>query len=208
MGKQHHYYACKKKKKGLCDKKREDKDKLELYVTSCVVDFLSDKNNAEVAVTDVLNYYDKRTDENNLKSIKAKIAKANKEVEELTDAFVKAKNALLQKSIESKMNEYEQYLNDLYFQEAQLELERGYKITKKDLLDFIAELIKGDKNDKDYQRKIIDNLVTQVFVSDDDTVVYFNIRGGKNIETLNFEDVKSNISTLKSVQTQLPLARH
>ena len=208
MGKQHHYYACKKKKKGLCDKKREDKDKLELYVTSCVVDFLSDKNNAEVAVTDVLNYYDKRTDENNLKSIKAKIAKANKEVEELTDAFVKAKNALLQKSIEIKMNEYEQYLNDLYFQESQLELERGYKITKKDLLDFIAELIKGDKNDKDYQRKIIDNLVTQVFVSDDDTVVYFNIRGGKNIETLNFEDVKSNISTLKSVQTQLPLARH
>ena len=102
---------------------------------------------------------------------------------------------------------YEQYLNDLYFQEAQLELERGYKITKKDLLDFIAELIKGDKNDKDYQRKIIDNLVTQIFVSDDDTVVYFNIRGGKNIETLNFEDVKSSISSLKSVQTQLPLAR-
>ena len=51
----------------------------------------------------------------------------DKEVEELTDAFVKAKNALLQKSIETKMNEYEQYLNDLYFQEAQLELERGYK---------------------------------------------------------------------------------
>ena len=91
----------------------------------------------------------------------------------------------MQKTIETKMNEYEQYLNDLYFQEAQLELERGYKITKKDLLDFIAELIKGDKNDKDYQRKIIDNLVTQVFVSDDDTVVYFNIRGGKNIETLS-----------------------
>lgn len=85
-------------------------------------------------------------------------------------------------------------------------MERGYKITKKDLLDFIAELIKGDKNDKDYQRKIIDNLVTQVFVSDDDTVVYFNIRGGKNIKTLNFEDVKSSISSLKSVQTQLPLA--
>lgn len=208
MGKQHHYYACKKKKKCLCDKKREDKDKLELYVTSCVVDFLSDKNNAEIAVTDVLNYYDKRTDENNLKSIKTKIAKANKEVEELADAFVKAKNALLQKTIETKMNEYEQYLNDLYFQEAQLELERGYKITKKDLLDFIAELIKGDKNDKDYQRKIIDNLVTQIFVSDDDTVVYFNIRGGKNIETLDFEDVKSSISSLKGVQTQLPLARH
>ena len=207
LGKRHYYYTCKKKKKGLCDKKREDKEKLELYVTSCVIDFLSDKKNAEIAVSDVLNYYDKKTDENNIKSIKAKISKANKEVEELADAFVKAKSSLLQKTIETKMEEYEKYLSDLYFQEAQLELERGYKITKKDLLDFIAELIKGDVNDKDYQRKIIDNLVSQVFVSDDDTIVYLSIKGGKNIETISFEDFTKSKNSSKSVPTQLPLVR-
>ena len=105
------------------------------------------------------------------------------------------------------MKEYEKYLSDLYFQEAQLELERGYKITKKNLLDFIAELIKGDVNDKDYQRKIIDNLVSQVFVSDDDTIVYLSIKGGKNIETITFKDFTESKNSLKSVPTQLPLAR-
>lgn len=207
MGVQHHYYTCKKKKKGECDKKRENKEALELYVTSCVIDFLSDKNNAEVAVNDVLNYYEKKTDENNLKSITTKIANVNKEVEKLADAFVKSNNNLLQKTIETKMNELEKYLDDLYFQQAQLELERGYRITKKDLLDFIAELIKGDKNDKDYQQKIIDNLVSQVFVSDDKTIVYFNIKGGKKVETVSLEDTTTAISSTSGVQTQSPLPR-
>lgn len=107
------------------------------------------------------------------------------------------------------MEEYEVLLNDLYAQQAQLELERGYKLTKKDLLDFISLLLKGDKSDKDYQKKIIDNLVSQVYVSDDDTVVYFNIRGGKNVETekISLEDTNSALNSLKSVQTQLPPAR-
>lgn len=207
MGKKHHYYACKKKKKDACDKKREDKDKLELYVTTCVRDFLSDKANAEVAVTDVLNYYEKKTDEVNLKSINAKIAKANNEVKELADAFVKAKSELLQKTIENEMNEYEKLLNDLLYQQAQLELERGYKITKKDLLDFIDEILKGDVTDKEYQRKVIDNLVNQVFISDDKTICYFNIKGGKNIDTVTFEDTKPMLKNNSSVQTQLPLSR-
>ena len=102
------------------------------------------------------------------------------------------------------MSEYEVLLNDLETQKAQLELERGYKLTKKDLLVFIEELLKGDVNDKDYQKQIIDHLVSQVFVSDDNTVVYFNIRGGKDIEKMTIDDTKE---VVKKVQTQSPLAR-
>ena len=166
---------------------------------------MSNPENAETAVNDVLAYYDKRTDEQNLKSITAKIAKIRQEVSELTDAFVKAKSVLLQNSIETKMAEYEVLLNDLETQKAQLELERGYKLTKKDLLVFIEELLKGDVNDKDYQKQIIDHLVSQIFVSDDNTVVYFNIRGGKDIEKLTIDDTKE---VVEKVQTQSPLARH
>lgn len=183
--------------------KRENKDKLELYVTTCVRDFLSNPQNADIAVDDVLAYYDQRTDEQNLKSVNAKIAQVHKEVVQLADAFVKAKNALLQNSIEEKMSEYEVLLNDLETQKAQLELERGYRLTKQDLLTFIQEILKGDINDKDYQKQIIDHLVSQVFVSDDDTVVYFNIRGGKDIETLTIDDTKEAV---KKVQTQSPIA--
>lgn len=68
--------------------------------------------------------------------------------------------------------------------------------------------MKGDVNDKNYQKQIIDHLVSQVFVSDDDTIVYFNIRGEKDIEKMTFDDVKNTKNNMKSVQTQSPLASH
>ena len=208
LGRKHYYYACKKKKKGECTKRRENRDALEQYVTSCVMDFLSDVKNAEIAVTAVLEYYDNRTDVSNLKSIQAKISKAQKDVEDLADAFVKAKSALLQDTIEKKMQEYEALLDALTCQQAQLELERSYRITKEDLLGFIAELLKGDLNDKDYQRKIIDHLVSQVYVSDNDTVVYLNLKGGKTIEKVDLSATKAAVNNEKGVQTQLPPPRH
>ncbi len=68
--------------------------------------------------------------------------------------------------------------------------------------------MKGDVNDKNYQKQLIDHLVSQVFVSDDDTIVYFNIRGEKDIEKMTFDDVKNTKNIMKSVQTQSPLASH
>ena len=207
-GVKHYYYACKKKKKGECNKKREDKDNLEQYVTACVTDFLNNKNNTEIIVSDVLNYYEKRTDEQNLKSVRLKIANLRKDADQLADAFVKAKSELLRESIEKRMREYELLLDDLCSQKAQLELERGYSLTKNDLLDFIAELLKGDIHDKEYQRKIIDHLVSQVFVSDDHTVVYFNIKGGKNINRVSFEDTRTALNDVDRVRSQSSLPCH
>jgi len=203
VGVKHHYYICKNRKVHKCSKKRENKDMLEYNVVSNVVDFLSDKENAEYAVDNVINYRDSRLDERNLKSIQAKIANTQKEVEELTDAFVKAKSNLLQNSIEKKMQEYEILLNDLKYQEAQLELERGYRITKKDLLDFVNEFLAGDKNDKEYQRKVIDNLVNEVIVYDDNTVVIFNFTmSNRDADRVEHEDLEEALKDIVEVQTQ------
>jgi len=208
MGKQHNYYACKQKKKGGCGKRRESKDGLELYVTQCVIDFLSDKNNVDVVINDVLAHYEQRTGDDGLRGIEVKITKARQEVEELADAFVKAKSDLLQAAIEKKMGGLEVLLDDLLTRQARLQLERGLKITKKDLLDFIAELLQGDKHDKEYQRKIIDNLVSCVYIYDDMIVTYLNLKGGKVIEHICLDDTNTAVQGLEGVQTRFPPLRH
>ena len=101
-GKKYSYYTCKKRQKHECDKLRENKDNLESYVTSCVVNFLKDKKNAEMAVDDVFAYYEKRTDEDNLRSISARIANIQSEAEKLADAFIEEQVALLRKQIGDK----------------------------------------------------------------------------------------------------------
>ena len=53
----------------------------------------------------------------------------------------------------------------------------------------------------------LDHLVSQVFVSDDNTVVYFNIRGGKNIDKITIDDttvaIENNIKNVRPLT--LPL---
>lgn len=200
-GKKHYYYACKSRKKGTCDKSREGKDDLEQRVTQQVYDFLSDKKKAEKAANDTIAYYEKRTGDDGLKSIETRIAQAQAQVEDLTNAFIEAKSPLLRAGIEKKMSEYEILLADLQKHKAQILLERGRRFTAKDILTFVADLLKGNPADKDYQKKIIDNLVFMVYVYDDErikTVGYLDFGVDKNIEKVRLDETNAVIEHLKA----------
>ncbi len=62
-------------------------------------------------------------------------------------------------------------------------------------------------NDKEYQRKIIDNLVVKVLVGDGDTVVYINLSNTKEIENVRLEEMKTALEHIFGVQTLSPLAQ-
>ena len=105
------------------------------------------------------------------------------------------------------MADYEVLLNDLYTQKVKLEMERGYKLTKEDILGFVKGILKTNNIDKDFQKRIIDILVSKVIVYDGRAVVLFNIRGGKNVitEDVSIEDVQNAVNdTLNGVQSPTP----
>lgn len=118
------------------------------------------------------------------------------------NAFIEAKSPLLKQRIEKRMQEYEVLLADLEKLKAQLILERGQKLTEKDIVAFINMILQGDVNDLEFRRRLIDNLVYKVYVSDENTYIYFNIKGGKEIEEITFEDTIAALETVKGVQTR------
>lgn len=99
-------------------------------------------------------------------------------------------------------------LADLQAQKSQIELERVRQITKQQILAFVAELIKGEPTDKEYQRKIIDNLVFMVYVYDNEIVTYLNFGVDKAIERVRLDETNAAIEGLKNVQTLSPLLHH
>ena len=150
-----------------------------------------------MAVTDVINFYKKRTDEQNLKSIITQITNTKNKVQELTKVFIKAKNDLIRENIEKQVDKYEKSLNDLELQKAKLELERSFRTTKQDILDYIQVLLQGDVNDKEYQKSIIDNLVFQVTISDDNTLVVLNLNNDGNIDFVPLSDIEPILKETK-----------
>ena len=94
------------------------------------------------------------------------------------------------------MQEIEILIKDLSASKAQIELERGRKITKEKILDFIAEMLKCNPSDKAYQKLLIDNLVYKVFVYDKEIVTYL-IFGNKEIKEISPADNDKAIDELK-----------
>lgn len=142
-----------------------------------------------------------------MKSIEAQIRHAQDEAEQLTNAFILARNDLLRANIERKMQEVEILIKDLTAHKAQIELERGQKITKEKIIDFVAMLLKGDPNDKEYQKKLIDHLVYKVFVYDDTVVTYLTFGNDKEIKEIDLADNDKVLSAIK-VQSLSPLVHH
>ena len=105
------------------------------------------------------------------------------------------------------MNDYQILVEDLQSQKAQLERERGRQFTEKDIMEFIADLLKGNPADKDYQRKIIDNLVTKVFVGDGYITAHFRLGNAAEVENVRLEEIKTAFEHIFSVQTLSPLAQ-
>ena len=104
---------------------------------------------------------------------------------------------MLRANIERKMQEIEILIKDLNASKAQIELERGKKCTKEKIIDFIAEMLKGDPADKEYQKTLIDNLVYKVFVYDDHIITYLTFGNEKDIKEISLADNDKAIDELK-----------
>lgn len=105
------------------------------------------------------------------------------------------------------MTEQEILIKDLCASKAQIELERGKKLTKEKIIDFIEERLKGDPSDKGYQKKLIDNLVYKVFVYDDHIITYLTFGNDKEIKEISLADTDKAI-TDKGVQPLSSLVHH
>ncbi|UKI15148.1 MAG: hypothetical protein L6V85_04180 [Clostridiales bacterium] len=121
--------------------------------------------------------------------------------------FIEAKSQLLKQRIEKRMQECEVLLADLEKVKARLLLERGQKLTEQDILSFVNIILQGDVNDLEFRRRLIDNLVYKVYVSDNYTTIYFNIKGGSRINEITLEDTKVAIDNAERVLTQRDSAR-
>lgn len=181
-GTQYHYYSCSNNiKKHTCKKAREKKDFLEWYVTEQTVLYLSDENRLKIIADDVIKYYESRTDKSEINRIIQESTKTKKEIDNSVNLMISGVSPETVKILDAKIVELNRLLNDLTEQRERLEFEQKLKVTRKDIIDFVHEFTNGENHDKEFQKRIIDNLVNAVYVYDDKVIIYFNINGGKEM---------------------------
>lgn len=174
-GKVYHYYACSgRKKRSGCKKKSENYEYIERYVCEQTVEYvLQPKNIARIA-EGVAAEYGKEFSHARDAVITKRLREIDREFEQILDSMLGTK-------VESVLNAANRRAEQLEVEKADLlEEQRGIKILaehapkKEEIEAWLRSYCKGDLLDPEFRRRIIDSLVSKVYLYDDKILIYYN----------------------------------
>ena len=128
----------------------------------------------------VVAEYEKEFGGDSIRALEDQIKDVTREIEKYIDAVVdlpKSARSSLYDKIERLTNEKEALEVDL----AKLRVANRIRVTEDEIVAWLRSFCKGDLFDLDFRRRIIDVLVNSVFVFDDKIIIYYNVKGGKQV---------------------------
>lgn len=194
-GKKHYYYTCTDRKKGKCEKAREQKSYIEWYIVEQTLEYVLQPARLEYIADNVVAAYNKSYNTNELEELKARKATLEREYDKITDSLIHATSARMIDTINRKAAEAEARLNALEDDIIAMSAGCEAALTVEEVKAWLSSFCDGDAADPEFQRRIIDVLVNAVYLYDDKVVIYFNVRDGKQI---SYTEMQSTVESAKS----------
>ena len=188
-GKVYHYYACKNAKKKLCRKKVVNKEGIENRVVTECRKMLTD-NNIEKISKAVEAACKSDNDNSAIKRLKAAIKEADNAIENLWKALESGQAVEM---ITERIAKRKQEKEDL---EAELAIEMGKEVnfTASQIEAFLNSLKKGNVNDPNIRRGLINIFIRAIYLYDDKMTLIMN--GGDRpitIDDILLEEVEEHL---------------
>ena len=188
-GKVYHYYACKNAKKKLCRKKVVNKEGIENRVVTECRKMLTD-NNIENISKAVEAACKSDNDNSAIKRLKAAIKEADNAIENLWKALESGQAVEM---ITERIAKRKQEKEDL---EAELAIEMGKEVnfTASQIEAFLNSLKKGNVNDPNIRRGLINTFIRAIYLYDDKMTLIMN--GGDRpitIDDILLEEVEEHL---------------
>ena len=184
-GAKHYYYAChaKKKKRG-CHKKNERKDFIEWYVVEQTLQYILTPARIEQVSKAVVAEYNKEFSESGIKDLEKALARIDREMDKLVDAIVDAPK-VAHKKIYDRMEALEAQKADLEIDLAKLRIAQSIRLTESEVRAWLKKFTVGDPLDEDFRQRIIDVFINSVYLYDDRVIIFYNIKGGKQVSYID-----------------------
>ena len=181
----YHYYAChNKKKRHGCHKKNERKDFIEWYVVEQTIQYiLTPERSARVAKA-VVDEYNKEFSDDSVNELEKALSQIERELDKLVDAIVEAPK-VAHKRIYERMEILEGQKADLEADIAKLRIAQEIRLTEKEVRAWLKQFTNGDPMDEDFRRRIIDVFINTIYLFDDRVIMFYNIKGGKQVSYID-----------------------
>lgn len=175
------YYTCStRKRKHTCTKRNEKKEQLEWFVVEQTLKYVLTPARAAAVAKAVVAEYDKEFDDSKAEEYERVIKRIDRELDNLVDALAEAPK-VAHKKIYEKMELLEAQKVDAETDLAQLRIAQEVRITEPEVRAWLHEVCKGDPEDPAFRKRIIDIFINAIFLYDDRIIIFYNIKGGKQV---------------------------
>lgn len=179
------YYACRgRRRKSGCKKAHEKKDFIEWYVCEQTVLYVLSPVRMQEIAEAVVNQYDNEFSSRKISELERRITKLDRDMDKYTEMLLEVPKSARSKICE-KIEIADMQKADLEIDLSKLRIAHGIRYTKEDIMSWLKVFCKGDLFDESFRRRIIDVFVNSVYLYDDHMVVFYNIRGGKQISYID-----------------------
>jgi len=197
-GATYNYYAChNKKKRHGCHKKNERKDFIEWYVVEQTIEYVLNPGRIELVAAAVVEEYNKEFSDGRLEEFEKAIAQIDREMDKLVDAIVDSPK-VAHKKIYERMEVLDAQKVELETDLARLRVACAIKLTETEVRAWLRSFTKGDPLDEDFRRRIIDVFINSIYLYDDRVLMFYNIKGGKQvsyIDIINSSDLPAELES-------------
>lgn len=194
-GKIHSYYTClERNKRHACDKKNENKQKLEDFVFDKVYRQVLRESEIELIADGILQEYEKDINRTTIQDYERKLVEIEKQFDKITEQIIKTSND----DVVARLNKQADDLTErkaLYQEQIKkLKLALEVKHTKEDIIEYLKTFLDQPKDEK-FKQRLFDLFVNCVYVFDDYASIYFNMFDNK--EKISFEEAKTDEQQIK-----------
>ena len=193
-GKIHRYYKCNGAKNRSCDKKPVRKEWIENLVVDECRKILTDENIQLIAKEVV-----EATAIGNvevIKDLQKQLSRAEKIKKNLFDTLKLCEDDETRKEILAEMTKENAHIDELKLQ-IERESNFTYEITETEVMFFLSQLQKGNINDIQYRRLLVNVFVNEIYLYDDKLKIFFNT---SNIPAEITVDLVDEIGEIEGVQ--------
>ena len=183
-----YYYVCADRKKSQsCKKNNEKKDFLEWFVVEQTVEYVLAPHRIHHIAAAVVAQYDREFNHDSVRALERRISRLDKDIAKYTDAALEMPRHSREKLYE-KIEDAGTMKDDLEVDLAKLRIANGIRFTEEEIVTWLMQFCKGDLFDMEFRKRIIDVFINSVIFYDDKIVVFYNIKGGKQVSHIELID--------------------
>ena len=185
-GNRWYYYQCNGRRKHLndCRKHHEKKDFLEWYVCEQTCEYVLVPERIRIIAAAVVAEYEREFGADSIRALEQQIETVQRQLDRYIEAVVdlpKAARSSMFDKIQNLTDEKEALEVDL----AKLRVANKVHLTEDEIVEWLRSFCTGDLFDMEFRKRIIDTLINSVFVFDDKIIIYYNIKGGKQVSFID-----------------------